>query len=345
MSEINASSIEDVRLGTQLVSALMVGKRELFVRFSKTTYSTPGKYSMTLPDWVTGYAVIMSGGGGGGRAGNGTVGTNGNGGNGGGIQAFFGTMETDTDKVMKITIGAGGAGGSEGNTFGKAGGDTTVTNPKSNLFTAAGGVGNPTSGGRDGGVTTTTFSDTFSKYVNLVPGTTYTNGPGGTSKTDSSGKRGGGGWGGSGGLFGSYTKGGKGGDGFVEIYSWGFPRDQVGVVRITLGTHLEARNQFRSALEDRGLDYQTVEYLPFDIDLVGAGSARELFQGCSSLKSVPNMDTTGVTDMRGMFYGCSSLTDGNVRLIGRNSKVKTTNMIDNSGLTRPPFYDSAGNPI
>ena len=268
MSEINASSIEDVRLGTQLVSALMVGNRKFFVRYNKTTYSTPGNYTMNLPDWVTGYAVIMSGAGGGGQAGDGGGGASGNGGRGGGIQAFFGTMESYTDKVMKITVGAAGAGGRKSTALGRAGGDTTVTSPKSSLFTAAGGTGNPSSGKRDGGITTTTFSDTFSKYVNLVPGTTYTNGPGGTS--GGSGRLGGGGSGGSGGIFNSYKYGGKGGDGFVEIYYWGFPPDQEGVVRITLGTDLEARNQFRSALEDRGLDYQTVEYLQ-----IGRASCRE----------------------------------------------------------------------
>ena len=52
-----------------------------------------------------------------------------------------------------------------------------------------------------------------------------------------------------------------------------------------------------------------------------------------------------LTDVRFMFYGCSSLTDGNVRLIGRNPAVATGFMTSNSGLTREPFYDTNGNPI
>ena len=116
-------------------------------------------------------------------------------------------------------------------------------------------------------------------------------------------------------------------------------------VQITLGTGYEARGQFRAALADRGMDYQTVTEIPFEIELVGTGSAQYMFDGCSSLTSVPDMDTSNVTEMRYMFRGCSSLTDGNVRLIGRHPDVDTTGMITRSGLTREPFYDTNGNPI
>ena len=117
------------------------------------------------------------------------------------------------------------------------------------------------------------------------------------------------------------------------------------VVQITLGTGFQARDQFRAALTARGLDYTTITEIPFDIELVGTGSLRDMFSYCSSLVSVPDMDTSQVTDMRFMFHGCSSLTDGNVRLIGKHPNVNTFNMITNSGLTRMPFYDAAGNPI
>ena len=80
------------------------------------------------------------------------------------------------------------------------------------------------------------------------------------------------------------------------------------VVQITLGTGLEARNQLRAALSDRGLSYQTVTEIPFEIELVGSGSARSMFQGCSSLTYVPDMDTSSVTNMGNMFYDCSALT-------------------------------------
>lgn len=144
----------------------------------------------------------------------------------------------------------------------------------------------------------------------------------------------------------------------VKVWPTRGPRETV---QITLGTGSQARDQLRAALTDRGLDYQTVTEIPFDIELVGTGSAYEMFwnylslthapdldtsqvtdmrwmfQHCSSLTYVPDMDTAQVTSMYGMFQNCQSLTDGNVRLIGRHPQVDTTNMIRNSGLTREPW--------
>ena len=70
-----------------------------------------------------------------------------------------------------------------------------------------------------------------------------------------------------------------------------------------------------------------------------------MFYDCSSLTTVPDMDTRNVTLMYDMFRNCSSLTDGNVRLIGKRTGVNTVRMIQGSGLTREPFYDSSGQPI
>ena len=72
---------------------------------------------------------------------------------------------------------------------------------------------------------------------------------------------------------------------------------------------------------------------------------RSMFRDCSALVDVPDMDTRNVTDMVEMFRGCSALTDGNVRLIGKHPSVNTARMIQDSGLTREPFYDSSGQPI
>lgn len=79
-------------------------------------------------------------------------------------------------------------------------------------------------------------------------------------------------------------------------------------VQITLGTGVEARDQFRAALSARGLGYQTVTEIPFDIELVGSGSARNMFQDCSALTTVPDMNTSNVTNMNTMFRGCAALT-------------------------------------
>ena len=82
-----------------------------------------------------------------------------------------------------------------------------------------------------------------------------------------------------------------------------------------------------------------------DLDTSQATNMNYMFDGCSSLTSVPDLDTSQATYMSGMFYGCSSLTDGNVRCIGKHPDVATLFMIQNSGLTREPFYDTNGNPI
>lgn len=117
------------------------------------------------------------------------------------------------------------------------------------------------------------------------------------------------------------------------------------VVILDNGIALGARNQFRAALTDYGLDYRTVTKLPFRLDTSNVTNTYYMFDGCSSLTSVPDLDTSNVTSVSYMFYGCSSLTDGNVRLIGKNRTMSTTAMILNSGLTREPFYDTNGNPI
>lgn len=70
-----------------------------------------------------------------------------------------------------------------------------------------------------------------------------------------------------------------------------------------------------------------------------------MFRDCSSLTSVPDMDTEQVRDLRYMFVRCARLTDGNVRLINKRLFANTSDMITGSGLTREPFYNSAGQPI
>ncbi|NEJ47636.1 BspA family leucine-rich repeat surface protein, partial [Rhizobium leguminosarum] len=73
----------------------------------------------------------------------------------------------------------------------------------------------------------------------------------------------------------------------------------------------------------------------------------EMFFGCSSLVSVPDLDTSKVTSVSSMFRSCSSLKDGRVRLIRptRTKPSNRTNMIINSGLTREPFFLPDGTPI
>ena len=114
--------------------------------------------------------------------------------------------------------------------------------------------------------------------------------------------------------------------------------------------------------------YWALESVP-DMDTSQVTNMEYMFLNCTSLTTVPEMDTSGVTNMSGrfmscsaltyvpdldtssvmgatwMFYFCSSLADGNVRLIGKHPSVDTEGMIYDSGLTREPFFDAAGNPL
>lgn len=88
-----------------------------------------------------------------------------------------------------------------------------------------------------------------------------------------------------------------------------------------------------SLTEAPALDTQNLEF------------AAEMFSGCSSLAKVPDMNTSKTVGLAEMFYNCAELTDGNVRLIGKNPEAITMDMIKGSGLTREPFFDADGNPI
>ena len=131
----------------------------------------------------------------------------------------------------------------------------------------------------------------------------------------------------------------------------------------------DAQDWLQAKLTEYGENYRTVTEIPFEIDTSQVTNMGDMFDGCSSLITVPDMDTSQVTDMAAMFSrcsslttvpdmdtsqvtnmydmfrGCSALTDGNVRLIGKHPGVNTARMIQGSGLTREPFYDSSGRPI
>ena len=132
---------------------------------------------------------------------------------------------------------------------------------------------------------------------------------------------------------------------YVKVWSAAPVVPGLPVVTITGTSGTVSRDQFRAACTQHGVDYRTVQELPFLLDTSQATNMSYMFYGCSSLTTVPDLDTSRATNMANMFYGCSSLTDGNVRCIGRHTSASTSNMILGSGLTREPFYDTNGNPI
>ena len=83
------------------------------------------------------------------------------------------------------------------------------------------------------------------------------------------------------------------------------------VVKITNGEGVGDYpcQELMDALAEYGLDYKTVEVLPFRLDTSQVTTMQAMFSGCSSLVEVPQMDTSQVTTMRSMFYGCSSLVE------------------------------------
>ena len=70
-----------------------------------------------------------------------------------------------------------------------------------------------------------------------------------------------------------------------------------------------------------------------------------MFRNARNITYIPDLSTGGVRSLGYMFYGCARLTDGNVRLIGKRSFAAVGGMIEGSGLTREPFYNSSGRPI
>lgn len=135
-----------------------------------------------------------------------------------------------------------------------------------------------------------------------------------------------------------------------------------------------AQTQLQKELTRRGLNYKTVEKIPFSIDarnaknkslsslFNGCSKLREaplllntsqvtnmssMFEGCLALTTVPDLDTSQVTAVTSMFFRCTNLTDGNVLLI-RSDGTKPANrsgMIQYSGLSREPFFTPDGQPI
>lgn len=72
----------------------------------------------------------------------------------------------------------------------------------------------------------------------------------------------------------------------------------------------------------------------------GVQSMDKMFNGCSSLTSVPLFDTSSVTDTSSMFYGCSSLAS--VPLFDTSSVASINNMFrECSSLTTVPLFNTS----
>jgi hypothetical protein len=156
------------------------------------SYTTPGAYSLTVPDGMTSIQVVATGGGGGGNAADGSN----RGGNGGIVTATLAVTAGDT-----LTLYVGGGGGGVGGSYSGSGGggSSNINAGTANQIIAGGGggggpgVGQPAAGGDGGG----------------------SGSGGGSSGANGSGGSGGGGAGGTGGVGGAGGTGGMGPDGAV----------------------------------------------------------------------------------------------------------------------------------
>lgn len=92
------------------------------------------------------------------------------------------------------------------------------------------------------------------------------------------------------------------GTGSSEVTAWS------STLKLTGTTNNVSRDQLRNALADRGLDYATVEEIPFQIDASASTNLRSLFYGMANLKSIPSIDTSNATSIMGFAEGCASLT-------------------------------------
>ena len=92
------------------------------------------------------------------------------------------------------------------------------------------------------------------------------------------------------------------GTGSSEVMAWS------STLKLTGTTNDVSRDQLRNALADRGLNYATVEEIPFQIDASASTNLRSLFYGMAELKSIPSIDTSNATSIMGFAEGCTSLT-------------------------------------
>ena len=131
----------------------------------------------------------------------------------------------------------------------------------------------------------------------------------GGSRNNPGGHPGGGGGGGQGsGLIGNPTSGKNGGDGYIWLR---FRSDApIGGGGFTLRVGVTSGWAYTPLYEwavSIGKTHETITEITVPMEVIGP-SLYSLFLNCSSLTSIPALDTSQVTNMQFMFSGCSSLT-------------------------------------
>ena len=299
--------------GQQLrVSSVWVGDKQVFPPANRQevhlfTRDTQGygrteanmyfAFTVPVPWWATSFDVVIIGAGEKGRDGTKsfTGGTDGAGGRSGAWVVKTGALNPSTEAFVYVGKGA-----------------STAPTPTSIYFPGGGvqpavtvddgeGTRTPNSGSTGG----TPSPRERSEY-----GSYHYGSPGG-SRNNSGAHPGGGGGGGQGsGLIGNPTSGQNGGDGYVWLRFRSAPALNPGDEMFTLRVGVPSGWAFTPLREwavGIGKTYQTITEITVPIEVVGP-SLDSLFNGCSSLTSVPALDTSQVTTMQFMFYNCQALT-------------------------------------
>ena len=139
---------------------------------------------------------------------------------------------------------------------------------------------------------------------------THTGGAGGSIDYPGGHPGGGGGGGKGSNLLGNPTPGQPGGDGYVWLRFRSAPAlnpgDDEFVLRVGVTSGV-ANGTLREWAVGIGKTYQTITEITVPVEVV-APSLQALFQGCSALTTIPELDTSQVTNMMFMFRNCPSLT-------------------------------------
>ena len=300
------------RNGQQLrVSSVWVGDRQvfppadrqeihLFTRdtqgYGREDYGAMWGFTVPVPWWATAVDVVIIGAGEKGRDGTKsfTGGTDGAGGKSGAWVVK--TVALNPSHSARVTIGKG-----------------TSTAPAATSVAFYGGDGHPAVTVDDGKGTRTPNSGStgghVTPYQRAEYGATHTGGAGGTRNASGIHPGGGGGGGQGSNLLGNPKAGRDGGDGYVWLRFRSAPLLDPGhggfILRVGV-TSGWASTPLREWAVGIGKTHQTITEITVPMEVVGP-SLQGLFQFCSSLTSVPELDTSQVTNMQSMFDSCQAL--------------------------------------
>lgn len=264
--------------------------------YSRYDYGTYFGFTVPVPWWATAVDVVLIGAGEKGRDGTKSItGSDGAGGKSGAWVVKTVALPQSTEAVVRVGKG-------------------TSTTPAATAILFPGGVGQADVTVHDGEGTRTPNSGSTGGSVTPNSRTEFDNhhfGAVGGSRNNAGYHPGGGGGGGQGsGLVGNPTPGRDGGDGYVWIRFRSAPLLDPGhgsfILRVGVASGV-AYVPLREWATSIGKAYHTITEITVPMEVIGP-SLQELFSGCSSLVSVPDLDTSQVTDMRRMFYNCSALT-------------------------------------